>query len=641
MTIMKKYYLLATALAALVSCSSDEFTGDPSSTPQGNSAIQFSSNAPKVTRTNSTDAAKLNYQFKVFGVKTLSSGDDQRVFATASSGVTPYDVWFVDNTASSTTSNSSNWEYVGTSGQKYGTIIGANDYQVELSADQTIKYWDYSASAYNFQAWSDLNTSENKVSISAIDKNTMTISGTPAKLANLYIADLVTISSPTSGTTPSVVPFTFRKAATKVRLGIYETVPGYDVKTVTFHYNDGEAKTSTANAYLTGQFIGDRTASASVKVTYSGTPQKAIIAPEGDTYNKTYFDFGSFDSSTKIGESASTPTWANPSTDNYINVFPNTSNVGEMTLTVDYTLSNTASGETIAVTGKTAKVPAAYMTWRPNYAYTYLFKITDDLLTPITLDAVVIEDGEGKQETITTVTEPSITTYANASNVTVDNEYKPGANIYVTVEKGSSVVTLSTTGTINAKLYTATLESGSIQEITEASVANVLVNGTPKYDTGVILANNTDLDGYYTESNGTYTPCEANAQADGSTIYYKRIAEYAVTDAHGKTMAINPADGLTSVTEIAASDTPDNNAISINGVKFTATTTYTAVPNGTTLTVGNRYYTSSEGAGEFIAETALSSDGTNYFVANPKIYVFEFIDTADGNKKYYKVIKVQ
>ena len=360
MTIMKKYYLLATALAALVSCSSDEFTGDPSSTPQGNSAIQFSSNAPKVTRTNSTDAAKLNYQFKVFGVKTLSSGDDQRVFATASSGVTPYDVWFVDNTASSTTSNSSNWEYVGTSGQKYGTIIGANDYQVELSADQTIKYWDYSASAYNFQAWSDLNTSENKVSISAIDKNTMTISGTPAKLANLYIADLVTISSPTSGTTPSVVPFTFRKAATKVRLGIYETVPGYSVRNMKFYYTpkgsietSSEATSSAAShAFLTGKFVGESTPSSatSFDVTYSGTPQKAVIKPsDSETTAKTeHFDFGTIgtNNTSELGETSTSPTWAGGNAD-YTSVFPNTesSNIADMKLKVDYELYNSSSNK--------------------------------------------------------------------------------------------------------------------------------------------------------------------------------------------------------------------------------------------------------------------------------------------------------
>ena len=486
MTIMKKYYLLATALAALVSCSSDEFTGDPSSTPQGNSAIQFSSNAPKVTRTNSTDAAKLNYQFKVFGVKTPSSGGDQRVFATASSGVTPYDVWFVDNTASSTTSNSSNWEYVGTHGQSYGTT----GHQVTLgSTDQTIKYWDYSATAYNFQAWSDLNTSENKVSVSAIDKNTMTISGTPAKLANLYIADLVTITSPTSGTTPSVVQFTFRKAATKVRLGIYETVPGYSVRNMKFYYTPkGSSETSSeatssaaSHAFLTGKFVGESTPSSatSFDVTYSGTPQKAVIKPsDSETTAKTeHFDFGTIgtDNTSVLGETSTSPTWAGGSAE-YTSVFPNTesSNIADMTLKVDYELYNTASHEVIKVENKTAIVPAAYMTWKPNYAYTYLFKITDDLLTPITLDAIVVEADDGTQETITTVTEPSITTYAKASAVTTNGDYKDGEKIYATVMDGSSLATLDAT---NMKLYTVTTSDATNFPITGASVAEALIEG--------------------------------------------------------------------------------------------------------------------------------------------------------------------
>lgn len=479
---MKKYYLLATALAALVSCSSDEFTGDPSSTPQGNSAIQFSSNAPKVTRTNSTDAAKLNYQFKVFGVKTPSSGDDQRVFATASSGVTPYDVWFVDNTASSTTSNSSNWEYVGTHGQSYGTT----GHQVTLgSTDQTIKYWDYSASAYNFQAWSDINTTPS-VTVSGITKQGMTLSATPAALANFYISDLQTGAA--SDFTNHVVQFTFRKAATKVRLGIYETVPGYSVRNMKFYYTPkGSSETSSAatssaasHATLTGKFVGaSGSSTTSFDVTYDATSKKAVINPSSSetTAQTEHFDFGTIgtNNTSELGETSTSPTWAGGSAD-YTSVFPNTesSNIADMTLKVDYELYNTASHEVIKVENKTAIVPAAYMTWKPNYAYTYLFKITDDLLTPITLDAIVVEADDGTQETITTVTEPSITTYAKASAVTTNGDYKDGEKIYATVMDGSSLATLDAT---NMKLYTVTTSDATNFPITGASVAEALIEG--------------------------------------------------------------------------------------------------------------------------------------------------------------------
>lgn len=581
---MKKNLLIAAiAITTLASCSSNDFVGDES--PQGsigtNGAIQFVSNTPTVTRTSSTDAAKINYLFKVFGVKTVSSSD-QRVFATATEGVTPYNVWFVDGTFNSTTSNSTNWEYVGTSGQTYGTT----GHTVQLTADQTIKYWDNAASEYNFQAWSDINDSENKVSITNITKNTMTITGTPAKLAKLYIADLQT-GAPASFTN-NVVQFNFRNMAAKVRLGIYETIPGYVVKDLTFHYNDGTAKTSTTNAYLTGSFVGSSSSEQSFTVSYDATSKKAILALSGSS-SVTYFDFGTFTSSTSIGTSSIDPTWATGS-NTYTNVLPNTSNVGAMTLTVDYTLYNSTSGETINVTGQTATVPAAYMSWKPNYAYTYLFKITDDKLTPITLDAVIIDADDGSQETITTVDNPSITTFGVKSGVYSigKNEYEVGADIYATFLQGTTVLTPQLINNNKANfvtVYAVKYKDGATdaekveKPITELSVANAIENtgglitatailtaenayfgtapaavttvpaedGTTKtidalklenvkaagkyaveivtYE-AVTLTSGAELNGFYSESDGTYTLQTTGTYSSGT--YYKQVKTYKV-----------------------------------------------------------------------------------------------------------------
>lgn len=505
---MKKNLLIAAiAITALASCTSNDFVGDTG--PQTSSgtvgAIKFSSTTPAITRGTSADAAKINYLFKVFGMKTVGE-TDQRVFATASSGVTPYDVWFVDNTNNSTTSNSSNWEYVGASGQTYGTT----NYTVTLQANQTIKYWDNAATAYYFQAWSDLNDSENKVNISAIDKNRMTIAGTPAKLANLYISDLQT-GAPASFAS-NVVQFTFRKAATKVRLGIYETVPGYQVRNVKFKYTDANStdQESTSNAILQGKFVGSSSSSATFTVSYDETSKRAVLTPTDNSSNTTFFDFGAFTTGTEtcLGEASTSPTWANNNvTDHYISVLPNTTstNIADMTLKIDYQLYNSASGETINLTNQTAIVPAAYMSWKPNYAYTYLFKITDDKLTPITLDAVVIQDGEGNQETITTVDNPSITTFGvivNSSDafknyVTGNNEYQiPSGgdklDIYATFMQGTNVLTpqlTSSNKTNYVKVYTVDYKTGATDEekaekpITELSVANAI-----EHTGGVITA---------------------------------------------------------------------------------------------------------------------------------------------------------
>ncbi len=573
MKTIKNKLFLATAILALASCADNNYLGPDGGMESGGGKILFSSNTPQVTRTSSTDAEKLHYQFKVFGVKTVSSVD-QRVFATATTGVTPYDVWFVNGSGNSTASNSNNWEYVGVAGT-YGT----SPYQVTTSVEQTPKYWDNSATEYNFQAWSDINPSD-KVTVSAIDKNTMTIAGTPAQLANFWISDLQT-GTPASFTN-HVVQFTFRKAATKVRLGIYETVPGYEVRNVIFHYTDGTEKTDNDEAYLDGSFIGSSTSSATFTVTYSGTPKKAVLSTSGGS-NTSFFNFGSFASTTGIGTTSSAPTWANAG---YITVLPNTTNVGEMTLKVDYTLYNTGTEESIAVTNQTVKIPAAYMTWKPNFAYTYLFKITDDKLTPITLDAVVAEDADGTQETITTVTDPSITTYSKASAVVTNNEYKKSNDIYVTVEDGATNPAL-TVGT-NAELYSVTVETGALQGITESTVANAITNGA------------------WDATAGTFT----------------------VTDAASKSMVVTKSDLLSAITSIPADASPTGAAITINGAKFGPTTTGTYVfrymKTAPTYDAGN----------VLAAGTSLHG----YYTESSSVYTqCNSAGTADGSTTYYKI----
>lgn len=97
-----------------------------------------------------------------------------------------------------------------------------------------------------------------------------------------------------------------------------------------------------------------------------------------------------------------------------VTVLPNPDG-SELNLKVDYTLlSRDGNGEEIKVIGATATVPATFAKWQPNNSYTYIFKISDNTngavgsiigLRPITLDAVVNTDADGRQETVTTVTE--------------------------------------------------------------------------------------------------------------------------------------------------------------------------------------------------------------------------------------------
>ena len=478
----KNLFLAALAFVAMASCTSDEFVGDTSPTT-GNTtdAIQFVSNTPRVTRSDGATAAEeLGYSFAVYATKTVGS-TTSNVFAhnTYSAETnTPYWVWYAASSANTTTSNTYNWEYVGAAGDK--TTPGGT---YTLSSAQEIKFWDYAADNYVFTAYKAkaVGAPADAGTITNVTTSGFTFVGTAAQLAGLYVADKLTITekaNPAAHTTADnkigdAVKFTFRSGGSKVRLGIYETIPGYVVQNVKFRPNATEFTATTDNAKLSGSFNGTSSSSdGTYNVTYNSTTGIAEFDNTGSA--SAYFDFGSFASATPtaLGETSINPMWATGSAV-YQSVLPNTDNVANMILYVDYDLYNAVSGETIHVYGAKAVVPAMYMKWNPNYAYTYLFKISDNTngttgtegtspegLFPITFDAVTVAATDGQEVgIITTVTTPAITTYqegsVSAAGITYANANGP---IYITVNTDGTLATLTAD---NTKLYT--VESGTTE----------------------------------------------------------------------------------------------------------------------------------------------------------------------------------
>ena len=523
---MKKNYLLATALAimTMASCSDNDFVGDQEAlNSSGNGAITFGFDVPAPTRAAGADAAgKLNSQFIVWGEKNETDETE----ATVASGnlVFPnYKVTYTANTAYTSTSNTKDWEYV-------GLAYGAESANVKIKGTavttdaQTIKYWDYNATSYTFTAVSAHPTdiSSAKVIIDKVaagstnqyDKGyTVTVTDM-ADLSSLYFADRVNIAQSADkdrtkeNTYGGNVKFTFRNGVSKVRVGIYETIPGYDVKIKKFYYDsDADAADAAKPAFSdmtdgnTTNFVASvpsvspdvansKTSVAgtfTVKYYEKNTANDAAgisnhptisFEPTASTDRKQYLTLGTeIITATKLGETSTAATFDTAdgadadSEPDYTTVFPQETNNKNMKLKVDYQLKNTITGETIDITGKTAEVPAKYLQWKPNYKYTYLFKINDNDLYPITFDAVTIEAEDGTVEYITTVTEPSITTYAKGSAVTVNGEYKAGELIYAVVEDASGLATLSAS---NMKLYTVTTSDAENFPITEASVAEAI-----------------------------------------------------------------------------------------------------------------------------------------------------------------------
>lgn len=511
----KKFFFAAMALVALASCSDQEFIGD-TPTPNSNTetgpdkAIAFNSGAKAITRTTWTGSAaaeKLNNNFVVEGIKTVGT--------TLSEVFDNYNVNWGENTANKTASNTANWEYV-----NQGILTGKT-----AVAEQTIKYWDYSAKQYDFWAYSLGGGSAEVVSLAhdaTLNTSAYTISGTKTNLSKVYISDLQTAYNPNTtvsgvtGTAPFVmgneVLLTFRSLVTKVRVGLYETIPGYSVRDVKFYPAEGGTANDPVVLYASGNNIPTFTGSgATATATYEvkfltigkenigkSDYNKAHVALAAGGTKTSTVEFGTLTYGAKelgkhevttgdkwVQRSTSQPTWATESgatAGDYSIVLPNEG--GEvLTLKVDYTLESIdGSGEAITVYGAKALVPSQFTQWKPNYAYTYIFKISDNTngltnktvtdkvgLYPITFNAVVISPEDGIQETITTVATPSITTYSLTSDVTTNNEYTTSDDIYVTATTDGTLTSM----TGKATLYDIT-KTSAVYGATEAEVLAAL-----------------------------------------------------------------------------------------------------------------------------------------------------------------------
>ena len=489
----KKYLFMATAAIIMAGCASDDLVGDENIS-SGETPIAFNMNTSAITRatqqSGSDAATTLGNMFIVWGEKEETkdaAADGKLVFQNY---VVKHDAADATNpvyTANSTTSNTKGWEYVGIDHSDFDTnvknTIGSN-------TAQTIKYWDDNASSYTFTAVSALQSDikEGKVIIekttsgnTVYDKGYKINVKSDASTGNIYYADRNYIEK-SNGYSHDVVTLTFRHFESKIRFGIYETVPGYKVVITDVYYNSVSHKNTTDKFGVDGDFViaGDQTA---YTVTYenaeSSNPNKVKVATTGKS-TQAYFEGGTniLAQTTNIGTTASAPTW-DIANGGYTPILPNPGNATNMKLKISYKLISEDTGEIINVTDKTAEVPAAYCQWKSNYAYSYIFKISDKTtaLYPITFDAVVVTDETGNQETITSVSEPSITTFgAKTDNnkttiVHGENEYVAGDVIYATVVESNSLVNLTTS---NIQLYTVTTKDATNFPITEASVKHAI-----------------------------------------------------------------------------------------------------------------------------------------------------------------------
>lgn len=543
---MNKFFIAAASALALASCSSDDFLGEIQGNEQNGatSAINFGGDTGKITRatTKGNAAAELlENNFVVVGFK----GSNEDAANNENYAFDHYNVNFKDGSAFSTESNRAGWEYVNQDMKVKGTEPYAP--LAQSASQQTIKYWNHSCASYDFIAFSmgKKDAASKYATPTHVDKAHLataayTLSGNVNTLSECYISDMKTVTEPNYNKTP--VSMSFRHLASKVRMALFEIVPGYVISDVKFY----DATSTTATADPEGTLIGNFNNSGTLTVYFPTTGTKhatekdynkahvKFTATEGEDGVLNFKKFGTVNynnqaegtilaGSTYLSQNAAKPSYCGAG---YQDVLPSEGAPSAITLRIDYKFTSVdGSNETINVKGATATVPAEYTEWKSGYAYTYIFKISQDTngstggsstgLTAISFDAVVVDDeANGLQETITTVSDNSFTTYGYKDDkvTTNGNEYVNGTDIYATVYSAGATVAPQ-------KLYTVTLESGATQTINEASVANALVNGKKGTDAKTwTVTDYAGKDMVVTETEGVATTVDTVPAGPGYTL---------------------------------------------------------------------------------------------------------------------------
>ncbi|MCQ2059407.1 MAG: hypothetical protein MJY71_06205 [Bacteroidaceae bacterium] len=593
---MKKTLILATGvIVAMASCTKETFVGQTQGSTQ--TPIVFGSTNSAVTKTatsNDAPAVLLGNSFVVYGWKETG--------VTKSVVFDHYNVEFVQGTENSTESNLKGWEYVAIT-----PVNGTNKTEVTGTSwtavtQQTIKFWDKKADKYKFIAFSrGKGANNNFASFSTIDTSKVgtadpvyTVTGTSDELAAVYIANMDSISGTDNYSRTKPVTPQFKSIGAKIRVAFYETVPGYSVDSLTFldkdnnpstdnkvmlYANDGEGfpDEGSLEVYIDNKGIATATYKANVgatttqNLTFSNSitlkEARESAEPEGNKY---------------MGRSSSKASYSAPDSA-YMFQLPNTG--VELNLNVQYTLVSTdGKGEKIEVGPVSVIIPKVYTKWQSNYAYTYIFKISEKSgnLEPITFDAVVTDTQDGVQETVTALQTGPLTTYAKGVNPTTNSEYKKNSNIYI----GHKDPKYNFDD--GGKLYTVNVESGACQDITEGSFANTMAlinnNGANVFATeGVEQVASVDVgtsvsENYKLVSSNEYIHCASGEVAVEGETYYtindEKISAWIIKDANGKKMTIAKAScPLTIVSAIPAADAPDGKtAISGHFGTFTPST---------------------------------------------------------------------
>jgi len=270
MMMKMKFLLLAAVATLLASCASDSFVGSTECEPasEGSAAINFMGGSRAVTRGNDATGAAaaklLGNTFRVYG--TMRDG------STESPVIDNYVVQYAgESSIGSDSTNVKGWTYLGLASK------GLNP------ASQTVKYWNLDAAQYNFVAFSGL---DDNVRVVSTTSNTINVDQN--NLGKLFVSDRVTAKYQASATGKTsnaqygkVVTLNFKRMAARIRMGLYETIPGYAVKDVKFYYGENYLETAGTSTKDVAGLRGAFPQSGNVVVSYDEN-NDVVINYEGD-----------------------------------------------------------------------------------------------------------------------------------------------------------------------------------------------------------------------------------------------------------------------------------------------------------------------------------------------------------------------
>ena len=333
---------LLLTMICFASCSKDDDVVNPEKPETtDNKPISFSGSmleGQSVTRASGLEDKQTS--FTVYGYKNDAFDSGTNSYTSYQTVFPGFIVNWTDNSAYTTTSNTSDWEYVG------------------ITSDQTIKFWDFGASAYRFfgyalgKATEDPATSIVPVTVNA-SSSPVTLSATvdASTDASIIAAPYFTrlwFSTGNSTVYPNKmfgqpVILEFLKPFARVRV-MFTFVEGVQIQ------HSSLADISFKPADATKQIPQKGTVTATYPLTGTETTETISAVPT--------------DYLAAITQDYWEGTDGDPAHLTWYSVLPAVQDT--------YIMSVNVEGE-----AKTTYVPGEYMDWKAGYEYTYIFKILE------------------------------------------------------------------------------------------------------------------------------------------------------------------------------------------------------------------------------------------------------------------------